>query len=260
MIIKFSKYQGAGNDFIMIDCRKIVSDIGSHLVAKLCDRHFGIGADGVILLLNEEGVDFRMKYYNSDGSEATFCGNGGRCIVAFASANGLNSNEYNFIAADGMHKAEILSQNGNSFRVKLDMQDALVYSKSENEYYLNTGTYHLVKFVQDISTINVVEYGRTLRNEKRFEPQGTNVNFVEINGQTLHMRTYEKGVENETLACGTGATASAIAASMRNGGNEFVVHTLGGILNVTFNVNGDEFNNVKLIGPVAKVFDGEIWI
>lgn len=258
MTIQFSKYQGAGNDFIMIDGRKTLPTLDSKTISHLCNQHFGIGADGLLLLSTEEGFDFRMVYYNSDGSEATFCGNGGRCIVAFAAAMGLNKKEYHFIAADGIHQAEIIEHKGNKSIISLGMQDASIYSFSPAVCYLNTGTYHLVKFVDDVSELDVVKIGRSIRNEVQYAPHGTNVNFVAVKTDGLYLRTYEKGVENETLACGTGATAAAISASLLHGGNEFKVHTLGGTLKVTFAVDGDKYTDVILTGEATKVFDGQI--
>ena len=205
------KYQGAGNDFLIADNRDGSIKITTNDVSRLCHRRYGIGADGLMLLESEPGCDFRMVYYNSDGSGGMMCGNGGRCIVAFAWRCGIKS--FEFIAADGRHSAEILKIDGNTLTVKLRMTDV-----SERVGYpdlgctfLDTGTRHVVVPVTGIDDFPVVEYGRKMRYDPRFAPIGVNVNFIEPAGDKLKVRTYEKGVEDETFACGTGITASAIA-------------------------------------------------
>ena len=260
MTIQFSKYEGAGNDFIMIDDRKLQFPANSQLISNLCDRHFGIGADGILLVQHSEGYDFGMNYFNSDGSHATFCGNGGRCITAFAHQKGITGNTCRFLAADGIHHAQITENSGNVMIVELGMLDPVLYSMDKNYYYLNTGTYHVVKFVDNPDNIDIIEAGRELRYDARFEPHGTNVNFAKLLKNELYVRTYEKGVENETLSCGTGVTASAIAASLKYGGNSFYVNTAGGRLFVNFTRTGDTIKNVKLTGPAKLVFEGTIEI
>lgn len=256
MLIDFVKYQGTGNDFILIDDRSLLFDESPGVISQLCDRHFGIGADGLLLLRNSDGFDFGMIYYNSDGSPATFCGNGGRCIAAFAGSLGIASAEFYFKAADGPHKASILSHSGNVSLVKLQMKDALIYESLQDHVYLNSGTYHYIEFHEDPDSVNLVDYARKIRYDARFEPHGTNVNIVKIDGLELWVRTYEKGVEDETLSCGTGVTASAIAASLRTSGTHWVVHTRGGNLEVGFNRNGDTFTDIYLQGPATRVFEG----
>lgn len=260
MTLQFSKYEGTGNDFIMIDDRKLQFPASEQLIRKLCDRHFGIGADGILLVQHSEGYDFGMNYFNSDGSPATFCGNGGRCITAFAYQKGVSGDKCRFMAADGIHQARITENHGSVMIVELDMLDPLIYSIDRNICYLNTGTFHVVKFVDNPDDIDIIESGREIRYDARFEPHGTNVNFAKLLKNELYVRTYEKGVENETLSCGTGVTASAIAASLKYGGNSFYVNTAGGRLNVSFTRTDDTFKNVKLTGPAKLVFEGTIEI
>ena len=260
MTLQFSKYEGTGNDFIMIDDRRLQFPVSEQLINKLCDRHFGIGADGVLLVQHSEGYDFGMNYFNSDGSPATFCGNGGRCITAFAHQKGIIGNTCRFMASDGIHHAQISENNGSIMIVELEMQDAVIYSMDKNSYYINTGTYHVVKFVDNPDNVEIIESGREIRYDARYEPHGTNVNFAKLLKKELYVRTYEKGVENETLSCGTGVTASAIAASLKYGGNSFYVNTAGGRLFVSFTRMDDTFKNVKLTGPAKLVFEGTIEI
>jgi len=260
MTLQFSKYEGTGNDFILIDDRRLQFPVSEHLISRLCDRHFGIGADGVLLVRRSEGYDFGMEYFNSDGSHATFCGNGGRCITAFAHNMGITDSTCRFMASDGIHHARITENNGTLMVVELDMQDPVIYSTDHNSYYLNTGTYHVVKFVDNPDNIDIIEEGRALRFDARYEPHGTNVNFAKILKNELYVRTYEKGVEDETLSCGTGVTASAIAASLSYGGKAFYVNTAGGRLHVSFNRNNDTIRNVKLTGPARLVFEGTLEI
>ena len=260
MTLQFSKYEGTGNDFIMIDDRKLQFPANEQLISKLCDRHFGIGADGILLVQHSEGYDFGMNYFNSDGSPATFCGNGGRCITAFAYQKGVSGDKCRFMAADGIHQARITENHGSVMIVELDMLDPVIYNMDRNICYLNTGTFHVVKFVDNPDDIDIIESGREIRYDARFEPHGTNVNFAKLLKNELYVRTYEKGVENETLSCGTGVTASAIAASLKYGGNSFYVNTAGGRLNVSFTRTEDTFKNVKLTGPAKLVFEGTIEI
>jgi len=257
MILQFSKYEGAGNDFIIIDDRKLQFPVSERLIQRLCDRHFGIGADGLLLVRHSEGYDFGMTYFNSDGSEATFCGNGGRCITAYAFANGISDINCRFLAADGVHHATVKEHSGQVMLIELGMKDAVIYSQEKDFYYLNTGTYHVVKFVDNPDEVDVVESGREIRFDARFEPHGTNVNFARIFKNELYVRTYEKGVESETLSCGTGVTASAIAASLKKGGTDFYVNTAGGRLHVSFTRTDTVFKDVKLTGPTRSVFEGK---
>jgi diaminopimelate epimerase len=208
------------------------------------------------LLRESEAFDFEMFYYNSDGSEATFCGNGARCMVWFARHIGVLKEEYSFKAADGAHKARILQVKEQEAIISLSMINPKIYGTFDNSHYLNTGTYHVVKFTNDVKSTDVVTEGREIRYSTHFQPHGTNVNFVEVNHNHLLVRTYEKGVEDETLACGTGVVASAVAASLNFGGNHFKVSTPGGELEVEFAISGTEISEVMLTGPTKYVFDG----
>jgi diaminopimelate epimerase len=252
MKIDFLKYQGAGNDFVMIDNRNLFfpkEDKG--LIHQLCDRKFGIGADGLILLENHEKFDFKMVYFNADGSESTMCGNGGRCIVALAKELQIIESKACFSAIDGIHEAEIL-ENG---WVKLGMIDVhQIETLSPNEFFLNTGSPHYVKVVDEMP-VSIVEEARKVRYNERFSKEGVNVNFILIEGEKVHIRTYERGVEDETLACGTGSVAAAMVASIFENKQKFDIQTLGGELAVAFKSN---YTHVFLEGPALKVFDGQI--
>ena len=220
MNMKLYKYQGAGNDFLIADNRDGSIVLDTEQIVSLCDRRYGVGADGLMLLGNEEGYDFRMTYYNSDGSGGMMCGNGGRCIVAFAADMGVQS--FDFIAADGPHKAEIVADKGDVKTVRLQMKDVQELVSYENltgvnvpsnGFFLNTGTRHYVRIVGGLETYDIVSEGRDIRYyAAELQPQGVNVNFIEQDGAILKVRTYEKGVEDETFACGTGIVASCIAA------------------------------------------------
>lgn len=221
--ITFYKYQGAGNDFLLADNRDGSLRLSPEQVAKLCDRRYGVGADGLMLLESSDGYDFRMVYYNSDGSGGMMCGNGGRCIVAFAADMGLE--HFDFEAADGFHTAQILAASGNAKTVRLKMKDVdgvLWYERLEgvtcvsDGYFLDTGTRHYVRFVSGIESYDVVVEGRDIRyNAPELQPIGANVNFVEPDEEGIKVRTYEKGVEDETFACGTGIVASCVASYMK---------------------------------------------
>jgi len=259
MKIEFYKYQGTGNDFILLDNRKNVYDpITSFQVKQLCDRHFGVGADGLMLLNNKEGYDFEMIYFNADGNPGSMCGNGGRCLVKFAADLGIKKKEYHFLAVDGPHRAEI---DFDKKEISLKMQDVNEVQFSFDHYVLNTGSPHYVKYVKDAAETDVVSEGRKIRNSKPFAEKGVNVNFVEvISDDEIFVRTYERGVENETLSCGTGITASALVTAHNDiGFNRVEVKTTGGNLNVEFEKMSDtQFENIWLSGPAELVFTGEI--
>jgi diaminopimelate epimerase len=258
MKIKFDKYQGVGNDFIMFDNRKKILDgIATEGVRKMCDRRFGIGADGIILLNKKEGFDFEMAYFNADGKVGSMCGNGGRCITQFASTLGIKKNQYLFYAVDGNHKSEITLEG----ETKLQMSDVTNIEFSLDHYVLDTGSPHYVKFVTNIEKCDVVTEGRKIRYSKEFAEKGINVNFVEkLKEDRIYVRTYERGVEDETLSCGTGATASAlVAAHNDNGFNRVEVTTKGGNLSVEFDKRSEtEFTDIWLCGPATFVYSGEI--
>lgn len=255
--IHFYKYQGAGNDFVIIDNRTSVYDGKNiELTSKLCNRRFGIGADGLMLLENHNTLDFTMRYFNSDGHEASMCGNGGRCIVAFAHHLGIIEQMTHFEAVDGIHEASIDSEK----QVNLKMIDVFQVEVGSDYFFLNTGSPHFVRFIENIDQINVVEEGRKVRYNDRFCKEGTNVNFVEFDGSEIKIRTYERGVEDETLACGTGITASALCAGIKLKLNTgcFPIKAQGGNLSVSFDRKGEHFYNIRLKGPAQYVFEGNI--
>lgn len=257
MKVNFYKYQGTGNDFIIIDNRKNNISLSEMQINKLCDRKFGIGADGLMLLENHPNLDFNMKYFNADGKESTMCGNGGRCLVAFAKSLSLIDKKANFNAIDGVHKATV---NKNQ-SISLQMQDVSYVRLVNTNYFLNTGSPHYVTFRDDINNIDVYNRGREIRYSAEFSPEGTNVNFVEFQDDKLFVRTYERGVEKETLSCGTGVTASAISASIYSDSDKksYDIITKGGNLNVSFKKqDNNTFSDVWLTGPATFVFIGEI--
>ncbi|MGZ5211323.1 MAG: diaminopimelate epimerase [Kaistella sp.] len=252
--IEFYKYQGTGNDFVMIDNRDIQFPKERELVAKLCDRRFGIGGDGLILLENDDNADFKMVYYNSDGNESTMCGNGGRCLVAFAHFLDVFEDRATFIAVDGLHEAEI-----NNGIVKLKMIDVAEIKKDGDDAVLNTGSPHFVQFVKDVEHYKVYEQGNRIRNSATYREEGINVNFAEEIGENeIFVRTYERGVEDETFSCGTGVTASALVYLKDKNHSTVNVKVLGGTLKVYAEQNGDSFRNVWLEGPAKQVFKGKI--
>lgn len=256
--IPFYKYQGAGNDFIIIDNRQNLYQLSVLEIEKLCDRRFGIGADGLMLLQEKIGFDFEMIYFNADGNESTMCGNGGRCITQFAKDLGIIKDKAVFLAIDGAHEAQIL-ENGT---VALGMVDVQEFFFEDDAIILNTGSPHFVKFVEYLNTQDIVNEGRKIRHQKRFGEKGINVNFVERKNEILHIRTYERGVEDETLACGTGVTAAAIASVGKAIGNfEIKVKALGGDLKVSFQKTDiAKVQNIILQGPAQFVFQGNIQI
>ncbi len=262
MVLVFSKYHGTGNDFILIDNRSQKIRLNKEQISRLCHRQFGIGADGLIMISDLAGFDFQMNYYNSDGGEGTMCGNGGRCITAYAGTRGVFNRMAKFSAIDGEHHSEILSVVGNQFHVSLKMSDVENINDYVDGYFLNTGSPHFVKFVDDVERVNVYEEGKRLRWDGRFQPDGTNVNFVEVKENYLIVRSFERGVENITLSCGTGVTASALVASQvfDKGKNSYDIHTYGGNLKVRFERIGNGFRNIWLEGPAIKVFEGKIEI
>ncbi len=257
MLLQFYKYQGTGNDFILIDNRdEKFPKKNVELVAFLCDRRFGIGADGLILLESDQSVDFNMVYYNSDGNTGTMCGNGGRCLVAFAKHLGIIGESTVFRAVDGLHKATIdVKEN-----VCLQMQDVGEIKQKPNYIYLDTGSPHHVQLVENLADMDVPAEGAKLRYGL-YGKKGSNINFVEPSGpDAFKVRTYERGVEDETLSCGTGVTAVALAMHHIQGtkSNEITLHALGGDLKVRFNKVSNGYENVCLIGPAEMVFKGEI--
>ncbi|MFH1161402.1 MAG: diaminopimelate epimerase [bacterium] len=302
MKLVFHKYHGTGNDFILVDNQRGNIRLSQEQIARYCDRHFGIGADGFLLLTARPGYDFGMVYFNSDGNESTMCGNGGRCMVAYVRSLNLIKDKATFMASDGEHRAEVLKINGSTTHIRLKMSDVLctppptppqqgrgatvssrepsTYLKRSNSIQINTGSPHFVVFVDDVSTVDVVKEGRMLRNDPRFVPDGINVDFVEIRDNGLFVRTYERGVENETLSCGTGVTAAALAVASwqlavgswqrpvtshqspvtghQSPLTSYAVETLGGKLTVSFRQRGGDFTDIWLEGPAEFVFSGKM--
>jgi diaminopimelate epimerase len=253
--MKFFKYQGTGNDFVMIDNRDLSIAMSKDEIASLCHRRFGIGADGLIFLVNEEGYDFRMIYHNADGAEGSMCGNGGRCTVKFAYDLGLFTQKARFLAVDGVHEAEVLPD----LSVALGMNDVNGVETQNGDFYCNTGSPHVVQFVDDLSNIDVLGKGKAIRNSEYWLPKGgTNINFLERNGsQVISVRTFERGVEDETYSCGTGVTACALVLnSVEKVNSPVKVCTLGGDLTISFDKKGKGYTNIKLIGPAELVFEG----
>ncbi|HEY0897559.1 MAG TPA: diaminopimelate epimerase [Sphingobacteriaceae bacterium] len=260
MLLTFYKYQGAGNDFILIDNRLSITDhTDAALIQRLCHRRFGVGADGVMFLQNREGYDFEMIYYNADGKPSSMCGNGGRCIVAFAAQLGVIRQDTTFLAVDGPHYAKI----SGSGWVSLQMINVDTIRRDGEAFVLNTGSPHYVACTSGLQEKNVFDEGRKIRNNETYRQEGINVNFVEDMGDHYFVRTFERGVEDETFACGTGVTAVAMAMAEKKGLSGRIstaVSVLGGQLNVRFDYDGSVFSQVFLEGPATFVFKGEIGI
>jgi diaminopimelate epimerase len=259
MKLHFYKYQGAGNDFILIDNRTLSIDHQNpKLISRLCDRRFGIGGDGMMFLQNREGFDFEMVYYNADGRPSSMCGNGGRCIVAFAKYLGIIDIETNFLAVDGPHYAKISAEGD---WVSLQMIDVNEIVKDEEAYVLNTGSPHYVQLVEGLKDKDVYRDGHAIRNNDTYRAKGINVNFVEPKDEGYFVRTFERGVEDETYACGTGVTAVALAMAkhyFQTGHITTPIKVLGGDLNIRFNFDGQKYTDIFLEGPAVKVFEGEV--
>ena len=254
--MQFWKFHGNGNDFIMIDNRKRDFDNASHHIEKLCDRHYGIGADGLITLGSSERYDFSLHYYNADGKEGTMCGNGGRCIVAFAAMlevfRGKNTQ---FSASDGIHQAKILRNSNPEWNIALQMNDV----KNAGEQFNDTGSPHHIEFVKKLRDIDVISRGKEIRHSRQYESiDGVNVNFLEENRGILNIRTFERGVEDETLSCGTGSIAAAISYAIRNHiqTGPVEINTPGGNLQIDFKRINNDFTNIWIYGPARKVFEG----
>ena len=255
MKINFTKYEGNGNDFIIIDDRKEeFSEDNVLMISKLCDRKFGIGADGLILLRKHKAHDFQMIYFNSDGNESSMCGNGGRCLVSYALQLDIDLKTNSFLAVDGVHKFKVFD---NEIYLKMnDVKDIVV----KNGYnFLETGSPHVVQIVENVDKINVYEQGKKIRNQFQ-EMNGVNVNFVSFNNDIIKCRTFERGVENETLSCGTGVVAVAlyIFKKKKISDNKIIVSTKGGSLSVSFKNDGNSFREIWLKGDINKIFDGLI--
>lgn len=276
MILPFSKYHGTGNDFVMVDGRQkaeallpsehtSLGVLSEEMIAQLCDRRFGIGADGLIVLQDSVEHDFRMRYFNADGREGSMCGNGGRCLVAFAKSLGLCWVETVFEGIDGIHSASCV----DSGPIRLKLKNVEGIEKLEDGYFLDTGSPHYVRIVEGLGEMDMNVVGRGIRWEERFTPGGTNVNFLEADGTSgtekiadrIFVRTFERGVEDETYSCGTGVTASAIVAHFHSQSDilSYTIRTLGGELRVEFqNPAPGSYTDIYLSGPAVHVFDGEV--
>lgn len=256
MQLTFHKYQGTGNDFILFDNRSGNISLSTQQVKSLCNRRFGIGGDGLMLLNTKEGYDFEMLYYNADGHEGSMCGNGGRCMTRFAHDLGLHLPQYRFLAADGEHLAETEAHGW----IRLKMKDVTSITQHHGDAILHTGSPHYIKPVADVMGTNVLELGKEIRYSKEFAAEGINVNFVESADKRIIVRTYERGVEDETFSCGTGVTAAALVfAHNENGFNRMEVQTLGGHLAVEFTKTGEQtFEQIWLCGPATFVYQGII--
>lgn len=253
MQFNFYKFQGTGNDFIMIDDRLRTFPIDETVINAWCDRKFGIGADGLILLQNEEGYDFRMVYFNADGKESTMCGNGGRCIAAFAKFLKIPLTQQQFVAIDGPHDFIF-----NGDMVQLKMKDVAQIQHLDDAYVMDTGSPHYVVFGRDIAAMELVEKARKIRYNDKFKAVGINVNFTEKIDHQYFIRTYERGVEDETLSCGTGTVATALSWALKEGlaDGKIALITQGGKLNVHFKQNNGQFSDIWLEGAAVFVFEG----
>jgi len=255
-LIQFFKYQGTGNDFIMIDDREEFFQLDDHeLIARLCHRKFGIGADGLILIRNHHEADFEMIYYNADGHLTSLCGNGSRCAIMFANKLGVVQKHCRFMTVEGILEARIENE-----LVHLKMPDVDQVELHKNHFFLNTGSPHHICFVQDIDNHDVFHEGRKIRNGAPYFEKGANVNFVKLLSEDkIFVRTYERGVEDETLSCGTGVTAAALVQGYKGANSPIHIKTLGGNLQISFKKESkDKFSNIYLIGPAEQVFSGEI--
>ncbi len=262
MKLHFSKYQGTGNDFIIIDNRSGLFPLSGNIVRSLCNRKFGIGADGLILVNRSEGYDFKMVYHNSNGDESTMCGNGGRCIAAFARQAGFEGMTFTFEAMDGLHQAMILEESNASSVVRLRMKDVTIPDEMNGNTVIDTGSPHVIVQVADLQHLDIRKLGKEIRYSDPFKEQGVNVNFVESVGNRNYIRTYERGVEDETLSCGTGTVASALLLASQASGSLDRIRftTLGGDLAVHFRRSKNLFSEIWLEGPVSFVFEGDITI
>ncbi|MEM9982584.1 MAG: diaminopimelate epimerase [Bacteroidota bacterium] len=252
-LLPFHKYHGTGNDFIMIDNREKRYNLTQTTISALCHRRFGIGADGLILLQETAAYDFQMIYYNANGTEGSMCGNGGRCTVQFAKDLGLIDQKTYFLAVDGPHQASL-----NEGLIRLKMQDVKKIATYHDYFFVDTGSPHYVAWVDNLPQYDVFNEGKAIRNNDLFKEKGTNVNFIEkVDACTLQVRTYERGVEDETYSCGTGVTAAALIYSLQDVPSPVQVQTKGGTLQVSFQQDSSQvFSEIYLIGPAQKVFEG----
>lgn len=261
MHVNFRKYEATGNDFVVVDNRAAAIKLSTAQIRKICDRRFGVGADGLMLIEADPVLDFNLIYFNADGSQS-LCGNGARAAVRMASSLGIINGKASFNAHDGQHDAEVVS----SEIVRLKMNDVTGVRAVGEYQFVHTGSPHVVRFVSNVKEYAVTDEGRRIRNDEAFMPDGTNVNFVErLESNTLFVRTYERGVEAETLSCGTGVTAAALAAYCHGYQSPVKIKSLGGELQVEFKArqsgsNGPAFYDIFLIGPAKMVFEGRLEI
>lgn len=265
-MLNFTKMNGAGNDFVMVDNRALKNSLARDQIARLCDRHRGVGADGLIAVEPaENGADFKMRYYNADGGEAEMCGNGARCFARFASRLAGKTDAISFETMAGVVGAELLGEN-----VRLNMSQPKdlaigaklpVHGEDLTVHFVNTGVPHAIIVVENLNAVDVVRTGAAIRYHDHFAPKGTNANFISVESpRVLAIRTYERGVEGETLACGTGVCAAALIHSTLTGAESPIeVRVKGGdTLSVGFTKTGDTFSDVTLTGPADFVFDGTV--
>lgn len=259
MTFKFQKYQGTGNDFVIIDDRDEKFDLNNHkLIQQLCNRKFGIGSDGLILIRNKAGVDFEMIFYNPDAS-MSFCGNGSRCAVQFCYDNQIiKSKNCTFEAIDGTHTG-FIKDNDFPMTIGISIGDVNSVKKYNDDVFINTGSPHYIRFVEELENLDIISKAHEIRYNDEFKEKGTNVNFVEPHSEYIAVRTYERGVENETLSCGSGVTACALSAAvLLQKQSPVSIHSLGGELKVSFEKEGEGFKNIYLSGPAKFVFKGEV--
>ncbi len=258
MKLSFYKYQATGNDFVLIDNRsgKMPAQAPT-LYKKLCDRRFGIGGDGVLLLEQNPSYDFYMRYFNADGQLSSMCGNGGRCIVHWAYHHQVISQDTEFEAYDGVHRAQMEEND----IIALEMQPVEDWELTGEACVMDTGSPHYITFVKDVSQLDVNEKGRQIRESDPYKSEGINVNFVQYREDDLYVRTYERGVEEETYSCGTGVVASALSAVIYGNvplDSPITIQTRGGRLKVYYEKQNQSFKNIWLVGPAVNVYKGEI--
>lgn len=260
MHVEFYKYHGNGNDFVIINNINGLINLSAQQIAHICDRRFGIGADGLIFVNSSIDAEFEMVYHNSDGNIGSMCGNGGRCAAAFAYRLGITNDKMIFDAYDGKHQAIINDKlkGVKGFSVSLQLADVENVEENENYYFLDTGSPHYVEFIENVADFDIKGFGKKTRFSEKFHPNGTNVNFAELSRDRIFVRTYERGVEDETLSCGTGVTASAIAAYFKTGKTRANIHTPGGDFKVWFKVENNKFVDLWLKGPAEEVFKGVV--
>jgi diaminopimelate epimerase len=256
--ISFEKYQATGNDFIIIDNQDQTFNLSAIQIEKLCHRRYGIGADGLILLEKSRTSLFKMKYYNSDGYEGTFCGNGSRSIVSYAKKIGLANRKISFEASDGIHTAELLENN----LISISMNDVTDITEFDDGYFLHTGSPHFIRVVDNLNKIDVYKLGKQISRDNRFYTKSTNVNFIELDNENIKIATFERGVEDETYSCGTGSIAAALVVNKYFHPDLFNINIIskGGELKVAFSFDSKIYNNIKLIGPAVNTFSGSFHI